>query len=71
MHMYRSRKVRKRRTSVALDHPASTRRPGRSASATQAPRLAAQANIAINRKMLSEIAISDPAAFQAIATAAK
>jgi large subunit ribosomal protein L20 len=69
MHMYRSRKVRKRdfrglwiqRINAAA----------RSVGTTYSKLLGklSAAGVTINRKMLSEIAISDPVAFKAIATA--
>lgn len=66
MHMYRSRKVRKRefRKLWIVRVNAAARALG-----TTYSRLAGglnRENIGINRKMLAEIAISDPAAFETI-----
>jgi large subunit ribosomal protein L20 len=67
MHMYRSRKVRKRdfRSLWIMRINAAARSLGVSYSRLVG-RLGA-ANVQLNRKMLAEIAISDPVAFQAIA----
>ncbi len=69
MHMYRSRKVRKRdfRSLWIMRINAAARGLGQSYS-----KFIGQLNTAgvqLNRKMLAEIAISDPVAFQAIAKA--
>jgi len=69
MHMYRSRKVRKRdfRSLWIQRINAAARTVGTSYS-----KLIGQlgtAGIGLNRKMLSEIAISDPVAFKTIASA--
>lgn len=71
MHMYRSRKVRKRefRSLWIVRINAAARTIGQSYSKLMGS--LGKASISLNRKMLSEIAISDPAAFQAIAAAAK
>ncbi len=67
MHMYRSRKVRKRdfRSLWIMRINAASRVLGQSYSKFIGKLNGA--NIQINRKMLAEIAISDPVAFQAIA----
>jgi large subunit ribosomal protein L20 len=67
MHMYRSRKVRKRdfRGLWIMRINAAARMLGVSYSKLIGSLGAA--NIQLNRKMLAEIAISDPVAFQAIA----
>jgi large subunit ribosomal protein L20 len=67
MHMYRSRKVRKRdfRGLWIMRINAAARTLGVSYSKLIGSLGAA--NIQLNRKMLAEIAISDPVAFQAIA----
>ena len=67
MHMYRSRKVRKRdfRSLWIMRINAASRALGQSYSKFIGKLNGA--NIQINRKMLAEIAISDPVAFQAIA----
>jgi large subunit ribosomal protein L20 len=67
MHMYRSRKVRKRdfRSLWIMRINAASRSLGQSYSKFIGKLNGA--NIQINRKMLAEIAISDPVAFQAIA----
>ena len=71
MHMYRSRKVRKRefRSLWIVRINAAARTIGQSYSKLMGS--LGKASISLNRKMLAEIAISDPAAFQAIAAAAK
>jgi large subunit ribosomal protein L20 len=69
MHMYRSRKVRKRdfRALWIMRINAAARGVGVSYSKLMGK--LHTAGIEINRKMLAEIAISDPVAFQAIANA--
>ncbi|HTR50932.1 MAG TPA: 50S ribosomal protein L20 [Kofleriaceae bacterium] len=69
MHMYRSRKVRKRdfRALWIQRINAASRNLGVSYSKLMGK--LGSANIQLNRKMLAEIAISDPVAFQQIATA--
>ena len=66
MHMYRSRKVRKRdfRALWIQRINAASRNLGVSYSKLMGK--LGSANIQLNRKMLAEIAISDPVAFQAI-----
>jgi large subunit ribosomal protein L20 len=70
MHMYRSRKVRKRdfRSLWIQRINAAARGLGHSYSKLMGKLNAS--GIALNRKMLAEIAISDPVAFQMIATGA-
>ena len=67
MHMYRSRKVRKRdfRGLWIMRINAAARSLGLSYSKLIGS--LGTANIQLNRKMLAEIAISDPVAFQALA----
>ena len=67
MHMYRSRKVRKRdfRSLWIMRINAAARTLG--VSYSKLIGTLGAANIQLNRKMLAEIAISDPVAFQAIA----
>ena len=67
MHMYRSRKVRKRdfRSLWIMRINAAARTVGVSYSKLMGK--LGTANVQLNRKMLAEIAISDPVAFQAIA----
>jgi len=70
MHMYRSRKVRKRdfRALWIVRINAATRQLGTSYS-----RLIGglkQNEVSLNRKMLAELAITDPAAFKAVVSAA-
>ena len=67
MHMYRSRRVRKRdfRSLWIMRINAAARTLGVSYSKLIGTLNAG--NIQLNRKMLAEIAISDPVAFQAIA----
>jgi len=69
MHMYRSRRVRKRdfRSLWVVRINAAARALGVSYSKLLG-KLGA-ADIQLNRKMLAEIAISDPVAFKAIASA--
>ena len=69
LHMYRSRKQRKRdfRALWIQRINAASRALGVSYSKLMA-KLGNQ-HVELNRKMLAEIAISDPVAFQAIATA--
>jgi large subunit ribosomal protein L20 len=69
MHMYRSRKVRKRdfRSLWIMRINAAARTVGVSYSKLIG-KLGA-AGVHLNRKMLAEIAISDPVAFKAIASA--
>ena len=69
MHMYRSRKVRKRdfRSLWIQRINAATRGLGVSYSKFMGK--LGTAGVQLNRKMLAEIAISDPVAFQAIASA--
>jgi large subunit ribosomal protein L20 len=69
MHMYRSRKVRKRdfRSLWIQRINAAARSVGMSYSKLMGKLSAA--GIEINRKMLAEIAISDPVAFKQLASA--
>ena len=69
MHMYRSRKVRKRdfRSLWIVRINAAARGVGVSYSKLIGKLSAA--GVELNRKMLAEIAISDPVAFKAIASA--
>jgi len=69
MHMYRSRKVRKRdfRALWIQRINAASRNLGVSYSKLMGK--LGSANIQLNRKMLAEIAISDPVVFQQLATA--
>lgn len=71
LHMYRSRKQRKRdfRALWIMRINAAARTLDTSYSKLIGK--LSRANIGLNRKMLAEIAISDPAAFAAIAAAAK
>ena len=69
MHMYRSRKVRKRdfRSLWIMRINAASR--GAGVSYSNFIGKLSNAGIQLNRKMLAEIAISDPVAFQALANA--
>jgi large subunit ribosomal protein L20 len=71
MHMYRSRKVRKRdfRSLWIQRINAAVRGLDKKSSYSKLMGKLGTSGIALNRKMLSEIAISDPVAFQKIATA--
>src|SRR6476620_10189855 len=70
MHMYRSRKQRKRdfRSLWIQRINAATRTLGHSYSRVMGG--LNKAGVAINRKMLAEIAVSDPKAFQAVVATA-
>ena len=69
MHMYRSRKVRKRDFRALWIQRINA--AARSVGTTYSKLLGklGTAKVGLNRKMLSEIAISDPVAFKAIASA--
>ncbi|HEY4182808.1 MAG TPA: 50S ribosomal protein L20 [Kofleriaceae bacterium] len=69
MHMYRSRKVRKRdfRSLWIMRINAAARTVGQSYSKLMGKLSAA--GVGLNRKMLAEIAISDPVAFKQLASA--
>ncbi len=69
MHMYRSRKVRKRDFRALWIQRINA--AARTLGTTYSKLLGklGTAGVGLNRKMLSEIAISDPVAFKAIATA--
>ncbi len=71
MHMYRSRKVRKRdfRGLWIQRINAAARILGKSYSRLMGG--LNKAGVSINRKMLAEIAVSDPQAFQAIVATAR
>src|SRR5688500_10999529 len=71
MHMYRSRKVRKRdfRSLWIQRINAAARALGVSYSKLMGTLTAS--GVEINRKMLAEIAISDPVAFKQLATASR
>jgi large subunit ribosomal protein L20 len=71
MHMYRSRKVRKRdfRALWIQRINAASRIVGKSYSKLIGG--LNKAGVGLNRKMLAEIAVSDPQAFQAIVSAAR
>lgn len=71
MHMYRSRKQRKRdfRSLWIVRINAAARRVGQSYSALIGG--LGKAGVGLNRKMLAEIAISDPVAFEKVAASAK
>ena len=69
MHMYRSRKVRKRdfRSLWIMRINAAIRALDPKSSYSKLLGKLGSSNISLNRKMLAEIAISDPVAFKAIA----
>jgi large subunit ribosomal protein L20 len=69
MHMYRSRKVRKRDFRALWIQRINAASRGLGQSYSKFISKLSAANIQLNRKMLAEIAISDPVAFRAIATA--
>jgi len=69
MHMYRSRKVRKRDfRSLWIQRINAAARGVETTYSKLIGKLGAS-GVQLNRKMLAEIAISDPVAFKAIATA--
>src|SRR4029078_3148049 len=68
MHMYRSRKVRKRDFRALWIQRINAAARGLGHSYSKLRGKLGAAGIALNRKMLAEIAISDPVAFQKIAT---
>ena len=67
MHMYRSRKVKKRDFRGLWIQRINAAARGVGQSYTKLIGKLGKANIGLNRKMLAEIAISDPTAFAAIA----
>jgi large subunit ribosomal protein L20 len=67
MHMYRSRKVRKRDFRGLWIMRINAAARGLGVSYSKLMGALGASNIQLNRKMLAEIAISDPVAFQAIA----
>ena len=71
MHMYRSRKQKKRDFRSLWIQRINAAARGLGISYSKLMGKLGAANIEINRKMLAEIAISDPAAFKAIAEQAR
>lgn len=69
MHMYRSRKVRKRDFRALWIQRINAAARGLGVSYSKLIGQLGKGGVTLNRKMLSEIAISDPVAFKAIATA--
>ena len=69
LHMYRSRKVRKRDFRSLWIQRINAASRGLGQSYSKFIGKIGSAGIALNRKMLAEIAISDPVAFKAIASA--
>ena len=69
MHMYRSRKQRKRDFRALWIQRINAAARGLGHSCSKLMGKLGTAGIALNRKMLAEIAISDPVAFQAIVNA--
>jgi large subunit ribosomal protein L20 len=69
MHMYRSRKVRKRDFRGLWIQRINAAARAHGISYSKLIGKLGKENISLNRKMLAEIAISDPVAFQQIATA--
>lgn len=67
MHMYRSRKVRKRDFRGLWIQRINAAARALGVSYSKLIGSLGTANIQLNRKMLAEIAISDPVAFQALA----
>ena len=69
MHMYRSRKVRKREFRGLWIQRINAAARGLGQSYSKLIGKLGAASITLNRKMLAEIAITDPVAFQQIASA--
>ena len=69
LHMYRSRKQRKRDFRALWIQRINAASRALGISYSKLIGKLGTANISLNRKMLAEIAISDPVAFQKIATA--
>ena len=69
LHMYRSRKQRKRDFRALWIQRINAAARGLGISYSKLIGKLGTANISLNRKMLAEIAISDPVAFQKIASA--
>ena len=69
LHMYRSRKVRKRDFRSLWIQRINAASRGLGVSYSKFIGKLGTAGVQLNRKMLAEIAISDPVAFQAIASA--
>ena len=68
MHMYRSRKVRKRDFRALWIQRINAAARGLGMSYSKLIGKLGTANISLNRKMLAEIAITDPVAFKALVT---
>jgi large subunit ribosomal protein L20 len=69
LHMYRSRKQRKRDFRALWIQRINAAARGAGVSYSKLIGKLGKANVALNRKMLAEIAISDPVAFTAIVNA--
>jgi large subunit ribosomal protein L20 len=69
LHMYRSRKQRKREFRALWIQRINAAARGVGVSYSKLLGKLGTANVQLNRKMLAEIAISDPVAFKAIASA--
>ncbi|HUJ63066.1 MAG TPA: 50S ribosomal protein L20 [Kofleriaceae bacterium] len=69
LHMYRSRKQRKRDFRALWIQRINAASRGLGLSYSKLIGKLGQANIQLNRKMLAEIAISDPVAFQQLVSA--
>jgi len=69
MHMYRSRKQRKRDFRALWIQRINAASRNLGVSYSKLIGKLNQANVQLNRKMLAEIAISDPVAFQAVVNA--
>ena len=70
-YAYRDRKNRKRTMREPLDHPHQRRRAPARALVQPVRRRLQKAEIELDRKVLADLAVSDPAAFGAIAEQAK
>ena len=70
VYAYRDRKNKKRR-SVSCGSCGSTRRPARTASYNQFISGVHKVGIELDRKVLADLAVADPAAFTAVAEQAK
>jgi large subunit ribosomal protein L20 len=69
MHMYRSRKVRKRDFRALWIQRINAAARGLGHSYSKLMGKLSASGVALNRKMLAEIAITDPVAFQKIVSA--
>ena len=71
VYAYRDRKVKKRTFRAALDHRINAAARAKGLSYNQFIAGCGKAGIELDRKVLADLAVSDPAAFTAIAEQAK